>query len=132
MFGKILRRYGKRNKVERHLRDQEERGFKEPNNLDLQIRIGDLLAKTGMKGRAITVYRKTAISFARRKQFRQALALNTIILRLDPSEENKHWHRRINQEWLGVEENSKEETSSKMLVSETIPRISSFYSKERR
>ncbi len=132
MFGKIFRRYGKRNKVEHQLRDLEERGFKEPNNLDLQVRIGDFLAKTGMKGRAVTVYRKTAVSFARRKQFRQALALNTIILRLDPSEEHKEWHSRINREWLGVEENSKEETSSKILVSETMPRISSFYSKEKR
>lgn len=132
MFGRILWRHRKKNKVERHLRDLEERGYKEPNNLELQIRIGDLLAKTGMTGRAVTVYRKTAVSFARRKQFRQALGLNSIILRLDPSEENKHWHRRVSQEWLGMEENSKEETSSKMLVSETIPRISSFYSKEKR
>ncbi len=85
MFKKINRHSGEKSKWHRHLIELEERGFNEPDNLALQVRIADWLAKTGMKGRAITLYWKTAIKFAQNKKLRQALALTKIVQRLASS-----------------------------------------------
>ncbi len=109
MFGNIYRQYGKQRKLESDLKNLEERGLREPDNLALQVRIGDLLAKTGMREPAIALYRSTAEKFAQKKQFSQAMALNKIVQRLDPSEKNKEWHRNIYKKWINMAEEYKQE-----------------------
>lgn len=109
MFGNIFRQYGKAKKLESELKSLEERGLKEPDNLSLQVRIGDLLAKAGMRERAIALYRSTAEKFAQKKQFSQAMALNKIVQRLEPSEKNKEWYGKIYMKWVNMAEEYKQE-----------------------
>lgn len=109
MLGNILRQYGKQKKLDSDLKNLEERGLREPNNLGLQVRIGDLLAKTGMRERAIALYRSTAEKFAQKNQFSQAMALNKVVQRLDPSEKNREWHGKIYQKWMNMGEEYKQE-----------------------
>ncbi len=109
MFDNILRQYGRAKKLESELKTLEERGLKEPDNLSLQVRIGDLLAKVGMRERAIALYRNTAEQFAQKKQFSQAMALNKVVQRLEPSERNKEWYSKVYKKWVNMAEEYKQE-----------------------
>ncbi len=102
MFGKNFGQSGKENKLERDLRHLEEQGLKEPDNLNLQVRMGEMLVKAAMKERAIKLYRETAEKFAQRSQFPQAMALNKVIQRLNPSEEGEQWHTKIYNQWTAM------------------------------
>ena len=49
-----------------------------PENLQLVIRLGDLLIKTGKKDEAIEVYRQAVEKFAEKHLLKQAMSINKI------------------------------------------------------
>lgn len=101
MFGNMLKRYRKQVKLCGHLKELSDRSRKEPNNLNLRVRIGDLLARIGKKQEAVLLYRWTAEKFLEKYYLSEAMALNKIVMRLDPSETNRDW-------WRDLYENIKE------------------------
>ncbi len=68
----------------RKLQKMREKAARHPENLILQVRVGDLLAKMRMEQEAVEVYEGTAQEFIRRDLLAQAIALKKLILRLDP------------------------------------------------
>lgn len=61
---------------------------KEPDNVQLLRRVADLRARLGRKTQAVEAYRKVAESFAGSGFLVQAIAIQKILLRLDPSAED--------------------------------------------
>jgi len=108
MFGNMLKQYRKQVKFGEQLKELEDRGRKEPNNLNLQVRIGDLLTKIGRKQEAVLLYRWTAEKYAEKYYLPEAMALKKIVMRLDPSETNRDWSRKFYEEY---EEAGKKEMS---------------------
>ena len=98
MFGNILKQYRKQGKLSEQLKELTLRSRKEPNNLNLQVRIGDLLTRIGKKEEAVLLYRWTAEKFAEKNYFSEAMALNKVVMRLDPSETNRDWSAKFYQE----------------------------------
>jgi predicted negative regulator of RcsB-dependent stress response len=76
-----LLRSGKNNKL---LDSLKEKAQKNPQNCQMQVRLGDLLVKMGKKEAAIRIYHDAAQKFSQRGFVQEALALNKILLRLDP------------------------------------------------
>ena len=76
-----------RGKYEKELKELRRKAAQDPRNLRLQIRIGDLLARMGRKAEAVTIYQNVSVQYAANGFLIQAIALNKLILRLDPSEE---------------------------------------------
>ena len=74
-------------RVQNHLAELQKKAKKKPDNLNLQIRMADLFIKLGKKDEALEVYRQAAEKYAQKNLVSQAMALNKIILRLDPSQE---------------------------------------------
>jgi len=58
---------------------------KNPNNVNIRLKIGDLYAKMGDKKTAIQEYTTAAVQYARDGYLVKAIAVNKIIVRLDPS-----------------------------------------------
>ena len=56
-----------------------------PQNLSMQVRLGDFLAKLNRTKEAIVVYERAAQEFIRKNLFTQAIALKKIIFRTLPS-----------------------------------------------
>ena len=56
-----------------------------PENLQTVIRLGDLLLKLGKRDEAIEAYTKAAEKYAHKSLFKQAIAVNKVIMRLDPT-----------------------------------------------
>jgi hypothetical protein len=108
MFENMLKQYRKQAKLCRQLKELIDRSRREPNNLNLQVRIGDLLTKIGRKQEAVLLYRWTAEKLAKKYYFSKAVALNKIVMRLDPSETNRGWWRKLYEEYEGAD---KEEMS---------------------
>jgi cAMP-dependent protein kinase regulator len=77
-------------KYEKELKDLEQKAAEEPKNLHLRVRIGDLLEKLGKRGEAIAAYQDVAREYAKNGMVIQAIALNKLILRLDPSRSKVH------------------------------------------
>jgi len=77
-------------KYEKELKDLEQKAAREPKNLRLRVRIGDLLEKLGKRTESIEAYRAAAEGYARSGMLIQAIALTKLILRLDPSESKIH------------------------------------------
>lgn len=73
-------------KLRRELQELQRKAEQEPKNLHLRIRIGDLLARMGQKKEALAVYRDAAERYAQGGFLIQAIALNKLILRLDPEQ----------------------------------------------
>jgi cAMP-dependent protein kinase regulator len=77
-------------KYEKELKDLEQKVAQEPKNLHLRVRIGDLLEKLGKRGEAIAAYQNVAQEYAKNGMLIQAIALNKLILRLDPGRSKVH------------------------------------------
>jgi cAMP-dependent protein kinase regulator len=77
-------------KYEKELKDLQQKVAQEPKNLRLRVRIGDVLEKLGKRTEAIEAYRGAAEEYARSGMLIQAIALNKILLRLDPAQSKIH------------------------------------------
>ena len=58
---------------------------KDPTNINLRLKLGDLYAKTGDKPAAIQEYTTAAVQYANDGYLVKAIAVNKIIVRLDPA-----------------------------------------------
>jgi predicted Zn-dependent protease len=85
LFGKIKKKKN-RLKSQRELKRLCKIIVNKPENLQLAIRLGDLLIKLGKKDEAIEVYTQAAEKFAQKDFLRQATAINKVIIRLDPKQ----------------------------------------------
>lgn len=77
-------------KYARELKELQKKAASEPKNFHLQVRIGDLLQKMGKKDEALEVYRKASEQYAQNGFLIQAIAVNKVILRLDPRQTKIH------------------------------------------
>jgi cAMP-dependent protein kinase regulator len=77
-------------KYEKELKDLEQKAAQEPKNLRLRVRIGDLLEKLGKRAEAIAAYQSVAQEYAKNGMLIQAIALDKLILRLDPARSKIH------------------------------------------
>ncbi len=69
---------------QKRLKKIQERASLNPENLFIQVRMGDLLAKLKKKKEAVFVYELAAEQFIQRNLFAHAIALKKIIFRLEP------------------------------------------------
>jgi len=83
-MARFLISFWRRVKYYKFLKNTKRKASREPENLHYLIRIGDLLDKLGKRREAIEVYWDTSRKFAQKGLFRQAIALNRLILRLNP------------------------------------------------
>jgi len=77
-------------KYEKELKELEQKVAQDPKNLRLRVRIGDLLEKLGKRTESIGVYQTVAEEYAKSGMLIQAIALNKLILRLDPTKSKIH------------------------------------------
>ena len=77
-------------KYENEMKELQKKAVQDPKNLHLQVRIGDLLEKMGKRGEALEAYRKASERYAKEGFLIQAIAVNKVILRLDPSRVKIH------------------------------------------
>jgi len=77
-------------KYEKELGDLKKKAAQEPKNFHLLVRIGDLLEKIGKRGEALEVYRKASAKYGQNGFLVQAIAVNKVVLRLDPSQVKIH------------------------------------------
>ena len=80
----MLKNLGNTWYFERKMRTFQEKATRNPENLLVQVRIGDMLARLKRKQEAIRVYEEAAQKFIEQRLFAQAIALKKIIFRLDP------------------------------------------------
>jgi len=73
-------------KQEKELKELYQKILQNPKNYHLLVKLGDFLEKKGQRGKALTAYRHAAERFSRNGFLVQAIAVNKIILRLDPSQ----------------------------------------------
>jgi cAMP-dependent protein kinase regulator len=62
----------------------------EPKNFYLQVKMGDLLEKMGKRAEALEAYRHASEKYSQGGFLVQAIAVNKVILRLDPSQSQIH------------------------------------------
>ncbi len=77
-------------KYARELKELQQRAEKEPNNSRLSVRIGDLLLRLGKKEEALKIYRDASDQYAKGGFLIQAIAVNKLILKNDPSQVQIH------------------------------------------
>ena len=77
-------------KNEKELKDLEQKTAQDPKNLHLRVRIGDLQEKLGKRTEAIATYHEVAREYAKNGMLIRAIALNKLILRLDPTRSKIH------------------------------------------
>jgi cAMP-dependent protein kinase regulator len=70
----------------KELKELHRKILQNPKNYHLLVRLGDLLEKNGQRAKALDVYRHASERFSRNGFLVQAIAVNKIILRLDPSQ----------------------------------------------
>lgn len=63
---------------------------KNPKDSNTRLKLGDLYAKAGNKEKAINAYTEVAINYAEEGFLVKAIAVNKIIVRLDPSRKEAH------------------------------------------
>jgi len=85
LFGRF-RHHARILRIQNQMAELQGRAQKNPDNLNLRIRIADLLIKLGEKEEALKVYRQAAEKYTQKDLVQQATALNKIILRLAPSQ----------------------------------------------
>ncbi len=73
-------------KQEKELKELQQRILQNPKNYHLLVRLADLLEKKGRRPEALTAYRHASEQFSRNGFLIQAIAVNKVILRLDPSQ----------------------------------------------
>ena len=69
---------------EKRFKEVQERALLKPDNLFIQVRLADLLAKLRKKKDAVGVYERVAQQFIQKNLFAHAIALKKIIFRLEP------------------------------------------------
>jgi len=77
-------------KYEKELQDFRKKAVQDPKNFHLLVRIGNLLEKMGKRAEALGSYRNASEKYAQNGFLVQAIAVNKIILRLDPSQSQIH------------------------------------------
>jgi len=75
----------KKTKEETQLQTYKNILEKTPNNVNIRLKLGDLYTKTGKKEAAIKEYTTAAIQYAGDGYLVKAIAVNKIIVRLDPA-----------------------------------------------
>jgi cAMP-dependent protein kinase regulator len=73
-----------RRKRSKLLSSLQEKARQNPENCQVQVRVGDLLTKMGKKEAAIEAYCKSAENFAQHGFIVEAIAMSKVIKRLDP------------------------------------------------
>ncbi len=73
-------------KYEKELSDLQARAVQNPLNIHLRVRVGDLLERMGKREEALDAYRRASEQYARKGFLIQAIAVNKLILRLDPAQ----------------------------------------------
>ncbi len=91
-MSKILGRLLAQGKLERDLAELRHKAAQEPNNYYFLVKIGDLLEKLGRRQEALESYRRAAEKYTQKGFLVQAIAVNKLILRLDPSQVEIHDH----------------------------------------
>lgn len=82
----------KKTKEETQIDAYKEQLQREPNNLNIRLKLGDLYAKIGDKKSAIQEYTAAAVQYANDGFLVKAIAVNKIIVRLEP-ERQEAWDR---------------------------------------
>ena len=77
-------------KYEKELKDLQKKVTQEPKNFYLLVKIGDLLEKIGKRAEALEAYRNASGKYSQNGFLVQAIAVNKVILRLDPSQSTIH------------------------------------------
>jgi cAMP-dependent protein kinase regulator len=77
-------------KYEKELKDLRNKIKQEPKNFYLQVKMGDLLEKMGKRSEAMEAYRSVSEKYSQNGFLVQAIAVNKVILRLDPSQSQIH------------------------------------------
>ena len=77
-------------KYEKELKELRQKAAKAPKNFRLQVRIGDLREKMEKRDEALETYRRASEDYARNGFLIQAIAVNKLVLRLDPRETRMH------------------------------------------
>lgn len=88
VFGKLF----SPGKLEKDLAELERKAAQEPNNYYILVKIGDLLEKMGRRQEALKAYRQASEKYTQKGFLVQAIAVNKLILRLDPTQEEIHDH----------------------------------------
>jgi cAMP-dependent protein kinase regulator len=88
----FLSRWLSEGKYEKELKELRQKCRQEPKNLRLLVRTGDLLEKMGKRGEALESYRQASERYARNGFLIEAIAVNKVILRLDPAQSQIHDH----------------------------------------
>ena len=118
-------------KYEQELKEAQQKAAREPKNLRLRLRLGDLLEKRGKREEAIETYQAVAEEYARKGLLIQAIALHKIILRLDPTKSQlREQIAALYAEWGKAEEEMpgrvKEEGVTPQPAREVLPPIPLF------
>ena len=77
-------------KSEKELKGLQKKVTREPKNYYLLVKIGDLLEKMGKRAEALEAYRKASEQYSQNGFLVQAIAINKVILRLDPAQSQIH------------------------------------------
>ncbi len=77
-------------KYEKELKDLQKKAKQERKNFHLQVKIADLLEKMGKRSEALEAYRNVSEKYSHNGFLVQAIAVNKVILRLDPSQTQIH------------------------------------------
>jgi predicted Zn-dependent protease len=78
-----------------------------PENPQTVIRLGDLLLKSGKRDEAIEAYTKAAEKYAHKSLFKQAIAVNKVIMRVDPThKESKDAIADLQAKWVHMDNES--------------------------
>jgi tetratricopeptide (TPR) repeat protein len=84
-FKKIAEQAFSRGEWRKALENFQKRCVQEPNDLRSQLKVAELLERLGQREEAIQAYQKVSDAYARDGFLLQAISLNKIILRIDPS-----------------------------------------------
>lgn len=77
-------------KYEKELKDLQKKVTQEPKNFYLLVKIGDLWEKIGKRAEALEAYRNASGKYSQNGFLVQAIAVNKVILRLDPFQSTIH------------------------------------------
>jgi len=126
-FGAFLAR----GKFEKELKELQKKALQEPRNIHLLLKIGDMLDKMGKRREALVAYRKCSERYAQKGFLIQAIAVNKVILRLDPSQSKIQdlLAELYDQRGMVVEENLQRRAMGRELVEaeeEAMPEIPLF------
>lgn len=89
-MGKVFGKSTTLEKLEKDLLELQRKAAQEPNNYYLLVKIGDLLEKMGQRREALKTYHQASEKYAQNGFLVQAIAVNKLILRLDPAQRQIH------------------------------------------